>query len=657
MEVQAEKEQKVAPAEPAAKEEKKVVLEFFEPIELLPMITVAQNQNGLRHKDYQRYQSYCSRKLRKLRCTLKLTQGRTREFIKKEITPEVAINSKVLLIKVFEVERYWAYAMHLKQKVSQSIMDTKRTQKEMKDKFKQAATSAAELLSLCKLKLGTDNTVFEAEAYSLFLQGQALVENEKPGEAEKTFKEALKCMHKANELYAMLKKGKDPITQILYKEKMDQIEPFIRLALFKMGTDAEKNKKYFEEAKTEVVSEIKKQMETIQKAKDIKIKENYIEIHYGGKTVPLNTEQLQILYKGITKQLEDAETAKTNQEKVKEYSKLLGIIGKWMEEVKREKAEEFKKSEGSAQLYNTLIDYTNGLKADIVIKKLQLIVSDLKDKFDTETDLTMLIRKRKNPKESAAVGKIVMLFVNIPKKVKQIKNLEKDFSDHKRIAGYEMQERIYKLLLLYYKAIYYAINGKLLEAHYIAQSVIEEAKKAEEYQKVNATDIVSKDKFFDEAMGIGAKAKRLRGLAHCAYIMRETKKTTKEVETVEAKKARRAIKYKDAVKLIEEDAASTTKLNSWTADLSSAPKDLIAKKPKERKAKMPELAGALTLSNNPKKIRIVNDLPAMKSLHVKPYLHNIAESLIEFPDLEATIKEIKEKKTGLFSKIKWLFGR
>lgn len=47
------------------KEEAKTAPAYFESIALLPMITVAQNQNGLRHKDYKRYQNYCSRKLRK----------------------------------------------------------------------------------------------------------------------------------------------------------------------------------------------------------------------------------------------------------------------------------------------------------------------------------------------------------------------------------------------------------------------------------------------------------------------------------------------------------------------------------------------------------------------------------------------------------------
>lgn len=222
----------------------------------------------------------------------------------------------MLLVKIFEVERYWAYAMHLKQKVAQSIMDTKRAQKTMKEKFKQAADTAKELLDLCKLKLGTDDTVFEAEAYYLFLRGQALVENEKPEKTEETFREALRDMHKANELYTLLRQDKDALTQIIYKEKMDQIEPFIRLSFFKLGGENPKNKAYFEAMKEEVAKEVAAQRESVQKEKKTKQAANYMEVKYGGKIIPLNTEQLQILYNAITKQLGDAEQAKTSADKI-----------------------------------------------------------------------------------------------------------------------------------------------------------------------------------------------------------------------------------------------------------------------------------------------------------------------------------------------------
>ena len=442
----------------------------------------------------------------------------------------------MLLIKIFEVERYWAYAMHLKQKIPQSIMDTKRAQKVMKDKFKQAAKVAEEFFGLCQLKLPNDNTVLEAEAYYLFLKGQSLIEDDKPGEAENMFKEALRCMYKANELYIILQKDKDPLAQILYKERINQIEPFIRLSLFKMGTDQEKSKKYYEELKEKIKKDIEKQMEKIKKEKSVKVKENYVEVHYGGKTIPLNTEALQLLYKQITQQLKDIETGSNSQETIKLYSKLLTTIGKWTEEVKREKAEEFKKSEGSAQLYNTLIDYTNGLKADIVIKKLKLLVSDIKNKFDKENNLVKLLKKKKSPKEASTVGKIVILFINLSKKVKQIKNFEKDFIDHKKMSGYEIQERVYRLLLLYYKAIYYALNNKLDEANYIAKAVADEQKKAVEYCKVNEFSIIKKDEFFNEAMSIGPKAKKLAFLVQCINMMRANLKKENKIETPEAKK-------------------------------------------------------------------------------------------------------------------------
>jgi len=43
-------------------------------------------QHGLRHGDFQRYHGYCSRRLRRLRETLKLPQGDRRHFKKKDIT-------------------------------------------------------------------------------------------------------------------------------------------------------------------------------------------------------------------------------------------------------------------------------------------------------------------------------------------------------------------------------------------------------------------------------------------------------------------------------------------------------------------------------------------------------------------------------------------
>lgn len=75
----------------------------------------AQQQHGLRHLDYNRYKSYCTRRLRRLRKTLNLVYGHQRRFQKKEINIDEINDIKFLLIPLFQAERAWAYALQLKQ--------------------------------------------------------------------------------------------------------------------------------------------------------------------------------------------------------------------------------------------------------------------------------------------------------------------------------------------------------------------------------------------------------------------------------------------------------------------------------------------------------------------------------------------------------------
>ena len=50
------------------------------------MLKERQQQHGLRHGDYQRYHGYCTRRLRRLRETLRMPQGDRRHFKKKDVT-------------------------------------------------------------------------------------------------------------------------------------------------------------------------------------------------------------------------------------------------------------------------------------------------------------------------------------------------------------------------------------------------------------------------------------------------------------------------------------------------------------------------------------------------------------------------------------------
>lgn len=81
---------------------------------VLYIVKCAQNQHGLRHGDYQRYQQYVTRKLRRMRKSLRLQQGVRSRVVPKKLTPEIVNEARHLILAVFEIERSWAFAMQLK---------------------------------------------------------------------------------------------------------------------------------------------------------------------------------------------------------------------------------------------------------------------------------------------------------------------------------------------------------------------------------------------------------------------------------------------------------------------------------------------------------------------------------------------------------------
>lgn len=48
---------------------------------VLETVKIAQLQNGLRHRDFQRYRQYCARRLRRIRKSTKLLHGKGKQFI------------------------------------------------------------------------------------------------------------------------------------------------------------------------------------------------------------------------------------------------------------------------------------------------------------------------------------------------------------------------------------------------------------------------------------------------------------------------------------------------------------------------------------------------------------------------------------------------
>ena len=78
-------------------------------------------QNGLRQGDFMRYRQYLTRRLTRLRKTLKMNHSR-RHFQKIVFTEERVNDSRHLLMPLMYAERAWAYAMDLKR---EEVCDTR----------------------------------------------------------------------------------------------------------------------------------------------------------------------------------------------------------------------------------------------------------------------------------------------------------------------------------------------------------------------------------------------------------------------------------------------------------------------------------------------------------------------------------------------------
>ncbi|KAA3681319.1 signal recognition particle subunit SRP68 [Paragonimus westermani] len=137
-------------------------------ISLLAIIKAAQQQHGLRHGDYQRYHQYITRKLRRMRKSLHFQQGTRSKVVPKRLTPDMVTDPRFIVLKVFEIERSWAYAMQLK---SESNSEP-RKRFQMISRLRKAVLRGSQLSELIGELTSLDAvTKLELQAYIQWIHG------------------------------------------------------------------------------------------------------------------------------------------------------------------------------------------------------------------------------------------------------------------------------------------------------------------------------------------------------------------------------------------------------------------------------------------------------------------------------------------------------
>jgi signal recognition particle subunit SRP68 len=184
-------------------------------LDILQIVKLSQNQHGLRHDDHGRYRQYCTRRLARVYKSLKFTHGRGK-YQKKTLDAAMVKDERHLLIPLMTAERAWSYAMELKRDAG----NEPRKRAHMLKRLKKATVHAAELVSLCN-QVGSARTALEAEAYSSYIFGSYLTEQ------ERDWDRALAKFMRARKAYEQLARVGGPDQAEICRERLEELEPSV----------------------------------------------------------------------------------------------------------------------------------------------------------------------------------------------------------------------------------------------------------------------------------------------------------------------------------------------------------------------------------------------------------------------------------------------
>ncbi|KAG9449390.1 hypothetical protein H6P81_009355 [Aristolochia fimbriata] len=193
-------------------------------INVLQLVKSAQMQHGLRHSDYTRYRRYCSARLRRLYKSLKFTHGRGK-YSRRNINEATITEVRFLHVVLYMAERAWSHAM---EKKTLPEGPNARQRIYLTGRLRKAVKWATLFAQLCAIK-GDLRTSLEAEAYASYMKGTLLFEQ------EKNWDTALMNFEKARAFYEKLGKFGGLEDQVLYRARVEELEPSIKYCAHKVG--------------------------------------------------------------------------------------------------------------------------------------------------------------------------------------------------------------------------------------------------------------------------------------------------------------------------------------------------------------------------------------------------------------------------------------
>nr|CAG4641629.1 EOG090X04NF [Eurycercus lamellatus] len=412
---------------------------------LLKVIKEAQQQHGLRHGDYQRYRTYCSSRLHRVRKVLNFAQGDKKHFKKKEVTLDNLKDEKFLYLPLIQAERAWGYAMQLKQESNTEP----RKKFHLIARLRKAVSHTLHLEYVCQSPLCDARTKLEAQAYSAWMQGTLHFELQE-------WKLASEKLLLSQTIYEKLASALNEDEQVVYKQRVEELNPNLRYCAYNIGDSTAQQdllNMRSQGGKSELDALIAQTRE--------KQAASLLELTWRGRTVPVRLEKIRVFLLAHQSLGSTLEKAKDSDDKLSTFETILLDCKEAIQSLKEDLAVSAQTkpkvdvpSQVGSQQY--LLNYLTFLRVTLTIDRNLVMLDVFKKNFAASQSGES--KKISKPQEGVKLYEAV---VQLSSELQQLQGLETDKAFQ---ADLELLVKTFKAFRCYYMALTCQGNRQWTEA-------------------------------------------------------------------------------------------------------------------------------------------------------------------------------------------------
>ncbi|XP_069785096.1 signal recognition particle subunit SRP68 [Narcine bancroftii] len=428
-------------------------------LEILQTIKDSQQQHGLRHEDYQRYRSYCSRRIRRLRKALGFKMGNRHKFTGKKVTVEILSDSRYLLLVLMDAERAWSYAMQLKQEANTEP----RKRFHLFSRLRKSVKHAEELEHLCESNCVDAKTKLEAQAYTAYLKGMLCFELQE-------WKGAMEALHKCKTIYEKLASAFTDEQAMLYRQRVEEISPNIRYCDYNIGDQTAIKELIQMRMKS---GESGGLLDTLLTQTRAKHAATMSEVEWRGRVIPVKIDKVRIFLLGLADNEAAIAQSTTNEAKERLYESLLSECRDAIQAVREElridpaqkqRERSLEPNSGKVSVLQYLHSYLTYIKLSTAIKRNVIMAEALQKQLNepTQDEGKRVLR----PQDLIRLYDIILQNLS---ELLQLSGLEddKDFQ-----AEVELKSLVYKAYRCFFIAQSYVLVKKWSEGLVLYERVL-----------------------------------------------------------------------------------------------------------------------------------------------------------------------------------------